>query len=106
MKLEGKERNGVMARKGAGKLRHVIVTQQREQTKAERCDLLYKKDKGVEHAADLMTKALIGIDVKMHAAQVGLEGNQSRAERSLSIPRRLRRRLSRKMLVRFGMISC
>ena len=49
---------GVVARKGAGKLRHVRVGQLWVQEKSENGELRYRKVKGTENPADVLTKSL------------------------------------------------
>ena len=76
---------GVVARKGAGKLRHVRVGQLWVQEKSENGDLSYKKVKGTENPADLMTKALTAMEIWKYmemANQFRLEG---RASQSLKV---------------------
>ena len=55
---------GVVGRKGAGKLRHVRVGQLWVQEKADSGDLRYRKVKGEEIIADLLTKPLKDADVQ------------------------------------------
>jgi len=74
---------GVVGRKGAGKLRHVRVGQLWVQEKAESGELRYRKVKGTENPADLMTKALTGAEIKKYMERINLTGMRGRAEKSL-----------------------
>ena len=89
MELEGEilvdssEALGVVGRKGAGKLRHVRVGQLWVQEKAESGELRYRKVKGTENPADLMTKALTGPEIQKYMAKISLQGMRGRADMSL-----------------------
>ena len=74
---------GVVGRKGAGKLRHVRVGQLWVQEKAESGELRYRKVRGTDNPADLMTKALTGMEIKKYMEKINLTGMQGRAEKSL-----------------------
>ena len=74
---------GVVGRKGAGKLRHVRVGQLWVQEKAESGELRYRKVKGTENPADLMTKALTGEEIKKNMEKINLTRMRGRAEKSL-----------------------
>ena len=74
---------GVVGRKGAGKLRHVRVGQLWVQEKAESGELRYRKVKGTENPADLMTKALTGIEIQKYMTKINLQGMKGRADMSL-----------------------
>ena len=74
---------GVVGRKGADKLRHVRVGQLWVQEKAESGELRYRKVKGTENPADLMTKALTGAEIKKYMERINLTGMRGRAEKSL-----------------------
>jgi hypothetical protein len=76
---------GVVARKGAGKLRHVRVGQLWVQQKRETGELNYKKIKGTCNPADLMTKALVENDIRRYMESAGQELRQGRAEKSLNL---------------------
>ena len=74
---------GVVARKGAGKLRHVRVGQLWVQEKKENGELNYKKIKGTCNPADLMTKALVANDILRYMEAAGPELRCGRADKSL-----------------------
>ena len=74
---------GVVGRKGAGKLRHVRVGQLWVQEKAESGELRYRKVKGTDNPADLMTKTLSGMEIKKYMEKINLTGMRGRAEKSL-----------------------
>ena len=76
---------GVVARKGAGKLRHVRVGQLWVQQKSETGELNYKKIKGTCNPADLMTKALVADDITRHMEFAGQELRHGRADMSLNL---------------------
>ena len=76
---------GVVNRKGAGKLRHVRVGQLWVQQKAENGELVYKKIKGTSNPADLMTKALVGEDIRRYMLVAGQEVRDGRADKSLQL---------------------
>ena len=76
---------GVVARKGAGRLRHVRVGQLWVQQKAEDKELMYKKVKGSQNPADLMTKALQSSEVDKHLQSLGQRHLDGRARMSLTI---------------------
>ena len=73
---------GVVARKGAGKLRHVRVGQLWVQEKADNGEIRYRKVRGESNIADILTKPLAVADIKkfMHmASMVALEGRADSA---------------------------
>ena len=74
---------GVVGRKGAGKLRHVRVRQLWVQEKAESGELRYRQVKGTENPADLMTKALTGVEIQKYMTKINLQGMKGRADMSL-----------------------
>ena len=76
---------GVVARKGAGKLRHVRVGQLWIQQKAEDKELMYKKVSGTQNPADLMTKAVPSSEIDKHLQSLGQRHLEGRAEKSLMI---------------------
>ena len=76
---------GVVARKGAGKLRHVRVGQLWVQEKAETGELRYRKVKGTDNPADACTKSLPAHEVKRYTQEVGIELRGGRADTSLEI---------------------
>ena len=76
---------GVVKRKGAGKLRHVRVGQLWVQQKSEDGELGYKKIKGSENPADLLTKPLVSSDVQRYTAALGFETRDGRADKSLRV---------------------
>ena len=76
---------GVVARKGARKLRHVRVGQFWVQEASELGDLRYRKVKRTDNPAAVLTNALIGIDICQYMSSVGLEARAGRADKSLEI---------------------
>ena len=76
---------GVVARKGAGKLRHVRVGQLWVQEKSENGELTYKKVNGTENPADLMTKSLTGYDINRYMFMAGQEHREGRADMGLKV---------------------
>jgi len=76
---------GVVARKGAGKLRHVRVGQFWVQEKSESGELRYRKVKGMDTPADLLTKALTAGEIQKYMSSVGLEAREGRAEKGLEL---------------------
>ena len=76
---------GVVARKGAGHLRHVRVGQLWAQEKAEKEELRYRKVKGTENPADALTKPLTHVELMRYLISVGTEPRFGRADRSLEI---------------------
>ena len=53
------------------------------QEKAESGKLRYRKVKGTENPADLMTKALTGIEIQKYMTKINLQGMKGRADMSL-----------------------
>ena len=76
---------GVVARKGAGKLRHVRVGQLWIQEKSETGELRYRKVKGIENPADACTKSLPAVDLKRYVTMAGIELRDRRADTSLGM---------------------
>ena len=76
---------GVVARRGAGKLRHVRVGQLWVQEKQETGELRYRKVKGTENPADLATKPLTLDSAQRYMNMIGQECREGRAERSLRV---------------------
>ena len=76
---------GVVARKGAGKLRHVRVGQLWVQEKNESGELSYHKVKGSENPADLMTKALTANEIYKYTAMARQEQRAGRASQGLQL---------------------
>ena len=76
---------GVVARKGAGKLRHVRVGQLWVQEKNESGELSYHKVKGSENPADLMTKALTANEIYKYTAMARQEQREGRASQGLQL---------------------
>ena len=76
---------GVVNSRGNGKLRHVRVGQLWVQEKRESKELEYKKVKGRENPADLMTKGVSAVHLNKHMARMGLAVFWGRAESSLVI---------------------
>ena len=76
---------GVVSRKGAGKLRHVRVGQLWVQEKNEEGELRYKKVRGTENPADLLTKPMTNTEIEKYINLIGLEVQEGRAEKSLQM---------------------
>jgi hypothetical protein len=76
---------GVVGRKGAGKLRHVRVGQLWVQEKAETGEIHYKKIKGTENPADVLTKSMSGTDINRYLIMLGVDARDGRADKSLEI---------------------
>ena len=76
---------GVVARKGAGKLRHVRVGQLWIQEKSETGKLRYRNVIGTENPADACTKSLPAGDLKRYVTMAGIELRDGRADTSLGI---------------------
>ena len=76
---------GVVARKGAGKLRHVRVGQLWIQEKRENEELRYRKVKGTDNPADALTKSLASPAMNKYLLDVGMEPRSGRADSSLEI---------------------
>ena len=76
---------GVVARIGAGKLRHVRVGQLWVQQKNETGELNYKKIKGTSNPADLMTKSLVSQDIVRYMGMAGQELRLGRASKGLQL---------------------
>ena len=76
---------GVVARRGAGKLRHVRVGQLWIQEKAEEGELAYRKIKGTSNPADALTKSLNGLEIARYITMMGLTSSTGRAEKGLEI---------------------
>ena len=76
---------GVVARKGAGKLRHVRVGMLWIQERAETGELRYKKVRGTTNPADALTKSLSASDLKRYVEMLGVELKDGRANMSLEI---------------------
>ena len=76
---------GVVARKGAGKLRHVRVGQLWVQEKSENGELTYSKVRGTENPADLMTKAVTVAETNKYMKMASQEPREGRADRSLQL---------------------
>ena len=70
---------GAVKRKGNGKLRHVKVGMLWIQEKRESGELLYKKVKGEDNPADLMTKYLSRSVSEKHQATLNLRQRNGRA---------------------------
>ena len=91
MKLEGEiyvdssAALGVVARRGAGKLRHVRVGQLWIQEKAENGELVYRKVKGINNPADSLTKSLSGPDIARYMTMMGVASSSGRAEMGLQL---------------------
>ena len=75
---------GVVARKGAGKLRHVRVGQLWVHEKSERGELHYEKVKGTNNPADAMTKLLARADLNKCCIQMSHEAREGRADKSFT----------------------
>ena len=80
---------GVVARKGAGKLRHVRVGQLWVQEKSENGELNYKKVKGTENPADLMTKSLTAVEILKYTSMARQVCREGRADRGLQLDKGL-----------------
>ena len=76
---------GVVARKVAGKLRHVRVGQLWIQEKHENKELRYRKVKGTDNPADALTKSLASPAMRKYLLDVGMEPRSGRADSSLEI---------------------
>jgi hypothetical protein len=76
---------GVVGRKGAGKLRHVRVGQLWVQERAESGDLRYRKVRGTENPADMLTKTLSAPEITRYMQDLAWEKCEGRAERSLGL---------------------
>jgi hypothetical protein len=76
---------GVVNRRGAGKLRHVRVGQLWVQEKNEEGELCYRKIKGTENPADLLTKSLMSADVQRYMEALGYQARSGRADKSLQL---------------------
>jgi hypothetical protein len=74
---------GVVGRKGAGKLRHVRVGQLWVQEKAADGEIHYRKIKGTENPADVLTKSMNGADIHRYLTMLGIESRGGRAEMGL-----------------------
>ena len=75
----------MVARKGAGKLRHVRVGMLWIQERAETGELRYKKVRGTTNPADALTKSLSASDLKRYVEMLGVELKDGRANMSLEI---------------------
>jgi hypothetical protein len=76
---------GVVARRGAGKLRHVRVGQLWVQEKAENGELRYHKVRGDCNPADMMTKPLTGPAVERYMNMLAIDNRDGRAQKGLEI---------------------
>ena len=76
---------GVVARKGAGKLRHVRVGQLWVQEKRESGELHYRKVKGTDNPADAMTKPLTRCELIRYAHIMGQEFRSGRADKGFNM---------------------
>ena len=76
---------GVVARKGAGRLRHVRVGQLWVQEKRENEELRFRKVKGTDNPADALTKALASTLMQRYLPWVGMQARTGRASSSLEV---------------------
>ena len=78
---------GVVARKGCGKLRHIKIGTLWVQEKAEEGELVYKKVKGENNPADLMTKSLSQNVIDQHMERMGQKVTDGKAKIGLGVQR-------------------
>ena len=76
---------GVVNRKGAGRLRHVRVGKLWIQQVQEDGDLRYRKVKGTQNPADMITKYLNNSEITKYLVMVGIDARTGRADSSLEI---------------------
>ena len=76
---------GVVNRKGAGRLRHVRVGKLWIQQVQEDGDLRYRKVKGTQNPADMITKYLASSEVNKYLEILGIDTRTGRADSSLEI---------------------
>ena len=76
---------GVVNRKGTGRLRYVRVGNLWIQQVQEDGDLRYRKVKGTQNPADMITKFLSSIEISRYLVMVGLDPRTGRADSSLEI---------------------
>ena len=58
--------------KDRGNVGHVRVCQLCVHEKADSEELRYRKPRGIDYAADFMTRALTGIEIKKHFSKINL----------------------------------
>ena len=76
---------GVVHRKGAGKLRHVRVGQLWVQECAESGELRYRKVRGTDNPADMLTKPLTAPEMSRYMTDLSWVKSGGRADRSLGL---------------------
>ena len=76
---------GVVSRKGAGRLRHVRVGKLWVQEVQDNGDLRYRKAKGTDNPADMITKYLTHGEIQRYLDMIGIDTREGRADRSLEI---------------------
>ena len=76
---------GIVKRKGCGKLRHVKVGSLWIQEKAERGELDFKKIKGTENPADLMTKYVQPSEIHKYMHALNQDFREGRASLALEL---------------------
>ena len=76
---------GVVNRKGAGRLRHVRVGKLWVQEVQDNGDLRFRKVKGTENPADVITKYLPNHEIQKYLKMVGMDTRGGRADSSFEI---------------------